>query len=196
MLRRPPGSTRTDTLFPYTTLFRSRGIARACAAAGANVVITGRTPGPLDETAAELAGLGAQHLIVPGDIMAPSGIDAIVAKAQARFGAIDGWVKNAGSAHPDDVGPMLDIDEGQWDRVVDLNLKWTFFAMQAAARAMGARGGSIVNLSSSSGSAPCPPTAHYGAAKAGVDSLTAPAAAEWGHLGKIGKATGEERGRK
>src|SRR3546814_10599313 len=111
-------------------------IPPACGAAGANVVITGRTPGPLDETAAELAGLGAQHLIVPGDIMAPSWIDAIVAKAQARFGAIDGWVNNAGSAHPDDVGPMLDIDEGQWDRVVDLNLKWTFFAMQAAARAM------------------------------------------------------------
>src|SRR3546814_12518500 len=88
--------------------------------------------------------------------MAPSGIDAIVAKAQARFGAIDGWVNNAGSAHPDDVGPMLDIDEGQWDRVVDLNLKWTFFAMQAAARAMAARGGSIVNLSSRSGSQPVP----------------------------------------
>src|SRR3546814_11541226 len=115
--------------------------------------------------------------------MAPSGIDAIVAKAQARFGAIDGWVNNAGSAHPDDVGPMLDIDEGQWDRVVDLNLKWTFFAMQAAARAMAARGGSIVNLSSRSGSQPCPPTAHYGAATAGVDSLTAPAAVEWGHPG-------------
>src|SRR3546814_3383950 len=78
---------------------------------------------------------------------------------------------------------MLDIDEGQWDRVVDLNLKWTFFAMQAAARAMAARGGSIVNLSSRSGSQPCPPTAHYGAAKAGVDSLTATAAVEWGHLG-------------
>src|SRR3546814_6583210 len=71
--------------------------------------------------------------------MAPAGIDAIVAKAQARFGAIDGWVNNAGSAHPDDVWPMLDIAEGQWYRVVDLNLKWTFFAMQAAARAMAAR---------------------------------------------------------
>src|SRR3546814_20380876 len=55
--------------------------------------------------------------------------------------------------------------------------------MQAAARAMAARGGSIVNLSSRSGSQPCPPTAHYGAAKAGVDSLTATAAVEWGHLG-------------
>src|SRR3546814_14307706 len=90
-----------------------RVISRACAAAGANVVITGRTPGPLDETAAELAGLGAQHLIVPGDIMAPSGIDAIVARAPARFGAIDGWVNNAGSAHPDDDGPMLGIDDGR-----------------------------------------------------------------------------------
>src|SRR3546814_10122762 len=79
---------------------------------------------------------------------------------------------------------MLDIDEGQWDRVVDLNLKWTFFAMQAAARAMAARGGSIVNLSSRSGSQPCPPTAHYGAAKAGVDSLTDTAALDWGQIGR------------
>src|SRR3546814_11352866 len=97
-----------------------RVISRACAAAGANVVITGRTPGPLDETAAELAGLGAQHLIVPGDIMAPSGIDAHVPKAQARFGSIDGWVNHAGSAPTDDVGPMLDTDQGHWYRVFDL----------------------------------------------------------------------------
>src|SRR3546814_9926819 len=27
MIRRPPRSTRTDTLFPYTTLFRSEGLA-------------------------------------------------------------------------------------------------------------------------------------------------------------------------
>lgn len=160
-----------------------RGIARACAQAGANVVITGRTPGPLEETARELAALGVGHLVVRGDIMAQAGIDAIVARAQDRFGAIDGWVNNAGSASPGDVGPMLGIDEGQWDRVVDLNLKWTFFAMQAAAKAMAGRGGSIVNLSSRSGSQPCPPTAHYGAAKAGIDSLTATAAVEWGHLG-------------
>jgi NAD(P)-dependent dehydrogenase (short-subunit alcohol dehydrogenase family) len=160
-----------------------RGIARACGRAGAHVVITGRTLAPLRETGAELAALGADHLLVPGDIMSMAGLDEIVAKATERFGAIDGWVNNAGSANAGDVGPMLGIDEGQWDRVVDLNLKWTFFAMQAAARAMAGRGGSIVNLSSRSGSQPCPPTAHYGAAKAGVDSLTATAAVEWGHLG-------------
>jgi 3-oxoacyl-[acyl-carrier protein] reductase len=67
--------------------------------------------------------------------------------------------------------------------VVDLNLKWTFFAMQAAARAMRDTGGSIVNISSRSGSQPCPSTGQYGAAKAGVDSLTATCAVEWGHMG-------------
>src|SRR3546814_13314351 len=77
-----------------------RGIARACAAAGANVVITGRTPGPLDETAAELARLGAQPLIVRGDHMAPCRTDALAPQATARAGARDVGGYNVGTAHP------------------------------------------------------------------------------------------------
>lgn len=160
-----------------------RGISRACARAGANVVITGRSADKLDETGEELDALGAHWLGVPGDITTAGAADAIVKAAQSRFGRIDGWVNNAGSAAASDVGPLLDIDAGQWDRVVDLNLKWTFFAMQAAARAMSESGGSIVNITSRAGSQPCPITGHYGAAKAGVESLTATAAVEWGHLG-------------
>src|SRR3546814_5926180 len=34
MIRRPPRSTRTDTLFPYTTLFRSRDFAKPTRAIG------------------------------------------------------------------------------------------------------------------------------------------------------------------
>ena len=49
------------------------------------------------------------------------------------------------------LGALIDLTERQWDAVVDLNLKWTFFAAQAAARAM-ANGGSIINVSSRSGS--------------------------------------------
>jgi NAD(P)-dependent dehydrogenase (short-subunit alcohol dehydrogenase family) len=158
-----------------------RGIARACAQAEANIVITGRTLAPLEETSAELEGLGAACLIVPGDIMSQAGIDEIAAQASARFGAIHGWVNNAGSARAKDVGPTIDMNEAQWDAVVDLNLKWTFFAMQAAAKAIWEAGGGIVNISSRSGSQPCPNTAQYGAAKAGVDSLTATCAVEWGH---------------
>lgn len=161
-----------------------RGIARACAKVGANVVITGRSPEPLADTAREVESFGASCLAIPGDITSQTGIADIVEQTLARFGAINGWVNNAGSAAPGDVGPMLDIDEGQFDRVVDLNLKWTFFAMQAAAKAMAAQGsgGSIVNISSRSGSQPCPMTSQYGAAKAGVESLTVTAAVELGHL--------------
>lgn len=161
-----------------------RGIARAMAKAGADVVITGRSPAPLEETAAELRSLGAQVAVVPADIMSHDGIGQVVDAGLelADRGYIDCWVNNAGSASASDVGPLIDMDERQWDAVVDLNLKWTFFAAQAAARVM-TRGGSILNISSRSGSQPCPMTGNYGAAKAGVESLTGTMAVEWGHLG-------------
>lgn len=158
-----------------------RGIALALAQAGADVAITGRSPEPLEATAREIRAFGRRALALPADITSQAAIDRIVASALEAFGYIDFWVNNAGSAAPGDVGALLDLDEGQWDRVVDLNLKWTFFAAQAAARAM-TRGGSILNISSRSGSQPCPMTGNYGAAKAGVESLTATMAVEWGHL--------------
>lgn len=161
-----------------------RGIARAMAMAGADIVISGRSLRPLEETATELRALGVHVVVAPGDIMSHRGIADLVTAALALKGRgrIDCWVNNAGSATPADVGPLIDMDEGQWDRVVDLNLKWTFFAAQAAARAMRDIGGSIVNISSRSGSQPCPMTGNYGAAKAGVESLTATMEVEWGHL--------------
>jgi len=159
-----------------------RGISLAMAQAGANVVLTGRGEEPLRATAAEIEASGGVAVAIPSDITRMDDIARIVRTTIDRFGYIDGWVNNAGSANAGDVGPLLTLDEGKWDRVVDLNLKWTFFAMQAAARAM-TRGGSIVNISSRSGSQPCPRTGSYGAAKAGVESLTATAAVEWGHLG-------------
>jgi NAD(P)-dependent dehydrogenase (short-subunit alcohol dehydrogenase family) len=158
-----------------------RGISRAMAQAGANVVLAGRSPGPLEETAEELRGFGVEALPVPLDITDAAAIKGLVDDTVGRFGYIDAWVNNAGSANAGDVGPLLDLDEGQWDRVVDLNFKWTFFAAQAVARVM-TRGGSIINISSRTGSQPAPMTGHYGAAKAGVESLTATMAVEWGHL--------------
>jgi NAD(P)-dependent dehydrogenase (short-subunit alcohol dehydrogenase family) len=160
-----------------------RGISRAMGRGGAAVVVAGRSPGPLGDTVAELSVLGARALAVPTDITTRHGIDALVATTLAELGAIDCWVNNAGSANAADVGPLIDLTEAQWDAVVDLNLKWTFFATQAAARAMIGRGGSIVNISSRSGSQPCPMTGQYGAAKAGVENLTATMAVEWGHHG-------------
>lgn len=158
-----------------------KGIVRAMAKQGANVVVNGRTMSYLEETAAEARGYGAKAHVVAGDITTMETINRIVREATEKFGYIDCWVNNAGAASPNDVGPLMSIDEVKWDRVVDLNLKWAFFSAQAAARAM-TRGGSIINISSRSGSQPCPNTGQYGAAKAGLESLTATMAVEWGHM--------------
>lgn len=163
-----------------------RGIALALARCGAQVVISGRDAQALQSTVAELLVLGepwgARALAVPGDITRGADRQSLVDTTLQAFGAIHGWINNAGSAAPADVGPLADIDEGQWDRVIDLNLKSAFFAAQAAARAM-VQGGSIVNISSRSASYPNPGTGHYGAAKAALENLTRTMAAEWGHRG-------------
>jgi NAD(P)-dependent dehydrogenase (short-subunit alcohol dehydrogenase family) len=158
-----------------------RGISLCMAEAGANVVMTGRNAEALEATQREVEAKGAKTLILPGDIGSVEMIDGVVAKTVERFGYIDCWVNNAGSADGKDVGPLFTLDEGKFDRVVDLNLKWAFFGMLAAAKSM-TKGGSIVNITSRSGSQPCPNTGQYGAAKAGLESLTATAAVEWGHL--------------
>lgn len=166
-----------------------RGIVRAMAKAGADLVVAGRTRETLEASAAEARELGAPSgggrcLVVPTDITRQSDVDALVDAAVSEYGRIACWVNNAGSANADDVGPLIDITPENWDNVVDLNLKWTFFACQAAAKSMAATGGgSIVNISSRSGAAPNPNTGQYGAAKAGLDNLTMTMAAEWGHLG-------------
>jgi 3-oxoacyl-[acyl-carrier protein] reductase len=158
-----------------------RGITRAMAKAGANVVIAGRTPEPLYEAEKEAKSLGARTLVVPTDVTKREDIDNLVKKSLEAFGYVDCWVNNAGSANPGDVGRLIDLDEGQFDRVVDLNFKWTFFCAQAAARAM-TRGGSIIMISSRSGSQPNPMTGQYGASKAAIENMTATMAVEWGHM--------------
>ncbi len=160
-----------------------RGIARAMARCGADVLVSGRALPPLEATVAELRGLGARAEHRRGDITVRADLDELVTAAlEFGGGSLQCWVNNAGSASASDVGPLLDTTEAQWDAVVDTNLKWTFFACQAAARAM-TDGGSIINISSRSGSQPNPMTGQYGAAKAGVENLTATMAVEWGHLG-------------
>lgn len=159
-----------------------KGISLALAKAGAVVLCTGRAEAPLQSTVAIIRSSGGRALAHPADITEPGTAQALVELARSEFGRLDIWVNNAGSASPDDVGPLIDLTESQWDNVVNLNLKWTFFAAQAAARAMTA-GGSIINISSRSGSQPNPMTGQYGAAKAGVENLTATMAVEWGHKG-------------
>ena len=148
-----------------------RAIAVALARDGANVAVNF-----LDDEAAatrvagEVREHGRQAMLVRGDVSRPGDVEAMVAAVVQTLGPPDVVVNNAG------VFPrvaFLDMKEGDWDHALDINLKGSFLAAQAGARAMIAAGraGAIVNISSSAvrGDAR---GVHYSASKTGVIGLT------------------------
>ncbi len=148
-----------------------KGISLSLAEAGASLVLTGRKTEPLEVVAQQIRSAGGRALALPGDI-AESGAGAAIADAAiAELGRLDIWVNNAGSASPKDVGKLLDIDEGQWDRVVDLNMK-SWMGAVVASKHMQEDGGSIINISSRASFGPQLKNGPYGASKAAVNSLT------------------------
>ncbi|GAB4003388.1 SDR family oxidoreductase [Nocardioides ultimimeridianus] len=145
-----------------------RGISEVLLEAGATVVTCGRTE------AAPPA--GAEHRLC--DVRDPEAVAALVDGIVADHGRLDIVVNNAGGA------PYADAATASprfHDKILGLNLTAALTVAQAANRVMQqAGGGSIVNISSVSGTRPSPGTAAYGAAKAGLDSLTGSLAMEWG----------------
>src|SRR3546814_17633432 len=90
MIRRPPRPTRTDTLFPYTTLFRSLALAEA----GADIAAAGRSPA--DETVGKIRGLGRKGENFAADLSSIGAVQPLVDAVLAEFGRIDILVNNAG----------------------------------------------------------------------------------------------------
>jgi NAD(P)-dependent dehydrogenase (short-subunit alcohol dehydrogenase family) len=141
------------------------GITRAFLAAGATVVTCARRP-------AEVPGAS----FVECDVRDAARVSALVSSVVDRFGRLDVVVNNAGGA------PFALADKASprfHQKVVELNLLAPLLVSQAAYAVMKDAGGSIVMVSSVSGRRPSPGTAAYGAAKAGLDNLTASLAVEW-----------------
>jgi NAD(P)-dependent dehydrogenase (short-subunit alcohol dehydrogenase family) len=108
------------------------------------------------------------------DVTQVAQLGAAVERVVAELGQLDVLVNNAGVQH---IAPFAEVTEADYDRILAINLKAVFFAMQAAARVMMARrSGRIVNLSSTAARVPVPNCMAYGAAKMGVISLTQSAA--------------------
>jgi len=121
---------------------------------------------------------GTTHLTC--DVRDHEAVAALVARVVDEFGRLDVLVNNAGGAP---YAPAADASPRLHEKVLGLNLTATLHASQAAYAAMRRTGdgtGAIVNISSVSALRPSPGTAAYGAAKAGVDSLTRSLAVEWG----------------
>ena len=157
-----------------------RGITTAFLAAGAEVVVCGRSepgPGQLPQ-AADAGGTVRRAVFTVADLRDADQAGAVIATAVERFGRIDTLVNNAGGSPPVDAA---DASPRFSTSVVALNLLAPLHCAQAANRVMQAQadGGSIVNMTSVSGMRPSPGTAAYGAAKAGLINLTQTLAIEW-----------------
>jgi 2-deoxy-D-gluconate 3-dehydrogenase len=156
-----------------------QGIAVALAQAGADIVAAGRSD--TGATGARVTQLGRRFLDVRADLSTTGPIRDVVDAAIGLNGRLDIVVNNAGIIRRAD---SLDVEEADWDAVVDTNLKSVFFLSQAAARHMAANGGgkivNIASLLSFQGGIRVPA---YAASKSAVAGLTRALANEWATQG-------------
>jgi len=163
----------------------SRGIgesiARAFAAAGAQVVLAARKPDELRRIAAEIG--EERALAVATHTGQPDAVRALMAAAVERFGKVDILVNNA-ATNPY-FGPLLDATDAAWDKTFEVNLKGYFACAREVIRHLLGRGaqGSVVNVASVAGLRASPLQGVYGMTKAAVISMTQTLAFEVGGRG-------------
>jgi NAD(P)-dependent dehydrogenase (short-subunit alcohol dehydrogenase family) len=148
-----------------------RAIAVALARDGADVGINYLDDRKAaDAVATEVRAVGRRAVLVAGDVSRRADVEAMVATVVKELGAPDVVINNAG-VFPRST--FLELQDSEWDLVLNVNLKGSFLAAQAGARAMVAAGkaGAIVNISSSAIRGD-PRGVHYSASKAGVIGLT------------------------
>jgi NAD(P)-dependent dehydrogenase (short-subunit alcohol dehydrogenase family) len=158
-----------------------RTIALALADAGADVALGLRDPSTAADLEEAILASGRRCARLAMDVGDLGQITAAVEATVAAFGRIDILVNNAG------LGPANkaeDVTEADYDLTFDVNVKGTFFASQAAGRAMIRQGfGRIINLSSQAGFVALPTESVYCATKAAIAHLTKCLAVEWGRHG-------------
>jgi len=134
-----------------------------------------------DGLATELQKEGTRAISVYADVGNSSDVDAMLEKVLSTFGKIDALVNNAGVQV---WKPLLEVEEGEWDRVLTTNLKGCYLCTQRAARHMKERhSGAIVNIGSGCNKVPFPNLSGYTASKGGIEMLTKSAALELGPYG-------------
>jgi len=153
-----------------------REIALALARAGADLALFDVNSQQLESTVAEVRQLGrrAEGLVV--DVTDGKQVDDGVAKVLDKLGRIDILINNAGITKD---GLLIRMDDAQWDRVLNINLKGTFLCTRAVAKHMlKQRSGRIVSIASIVGLIGNPGQANYAASKAGIIGFTKAVAKE------------------
>jgi 7-alpha-hydroxysteroid dehydrogenase len=150
-----------------------RAIAIGLAEAGADVAIGARTAADLEDVATAIRALGRRALAVVTDATSMEALEALAKRAADELGTISIWVSNAGGIPDGTPRYLTKTSEANWDAQIDLNLKAVWMGAVVASKHMKDAGGVIINTSSRASSGPQVKNGPYGAAKAGVNSLTA-----------------------
>ena len=161
----------------------SRGIGQAVAVefakAGYNLIINSRNAEELSASKEEIMKVanGAVEVVTfPGDISQEKVCKDLIDVAEKKFGYLDVLVNNAGINGPEK--STTDISSTEWDEVLDINLKGSFFCSRAAIKKMLSRtkkpsgSYSIINISSVHQTTPMPLAVPYAASKGGMEMLT------------------------
>jgi glucose 1-dehydrogenase len=160
-----------------------RAIAERFAREGADVVVNYRSGPAMAAEVVEFArAAGVRAEAIQADVSSVEAVTRLVDEAVARLGRVDVLVNNAGvETH----APFWEVSESDYDKVLDVNLKGTFFATQAVVRHLRATGraGRVVNISSVHEELPFPNFAAYCASKGALKMLTRNLAVELGPLG-------------
>ena len=148
-----------------------RAFAGMLARAGAAVALAARRRDSLEHVRLEIEQTGGKAVAVGMDVTNARSVAEGVREATKQLGRLDVLVNNAGVTL---TKPFLDLDEAEWDRQLDTNLKGSFLVAQAAARVMREQGtgGAIVNIASILGLRVAGQIAAYLSSKAGIVHLT------------------------
>lgn len=128
-------------------------------------------------TAKEIESLAARSAVLQANVGLSADVDRMFAEFRQQFDRLDILVNNAGVQT---WKALLDLEEQEWDRVIDTNLKGTFLCTQRAARMMKDSGGAIVNIGSGCNKVAFPHLVDYTASKGGIEQFTKVAAVELG----------------
>ena len=162
-----------------------RAIALTLAELGASTVLCGRSRAALEQTANAIEASGAQNSgksserssekssVVECDVTDLQSVEALAERVERTFHRLDILVNNAGIAAA--AGPLHQLAPGDWDRVLNTNLRGVYYCIRSLAPLMinsNARSGHIINISSLAGKNALPNGAAYAASKWGLNGLT------------------------
>jgi NAD(P)-dependent dehydrogenase (short-subunit alcohol dehydrogenase family) len=159
-----------------------RHFAQVLAAAGAGVCVAARRMDKVTETVAGIESSGGRAFGVEMDVTDSESVDAAFGVIEEQAGPVTVVVNNAGIAS----GALaLDLEESDWDQVIDTNLKGAWTVAQAAAKRMAEleTGGVIVNIASVLGFGVSKGVLPYAVSKAGLIQMTKALALEWARHG-------------